>query len=106
MELSGNFPSDFPPQVREVRAFQITVGRERLPRELPTPAIDPPDSTAEAVDQPPGDPFLPPPASPSSWPSTYDRLPPLRQPGAQSPNAPSRPIIPSRRALTTDMMGA
>lgn len=65
--------SDFPSYVKDVRGFRITVGTGELPRELPAAGGDSPGSAAATRDQPPTDPFLP----------------PLRQPGAESPGVPN-----------------
>ena len=81
--------SDFPSYVKDVRGFRITVGTRELPRVLPPAGADSPGSAAATREQPPTDPFLPPPAAPSNWPGLSGEPPSLRQPGAESPGAPN-----------------
>lgn len=92
--------SDVPSYVKDVRAYRITVGTGKVPRELPPKEAPSPDQAAARADRPPSDPFLPPPRAPSFWPDLSGEVPSLRQPGAESPTAPeliepapdSRPI--------------
>ncbi|MHC4177288.1 MAG: hypothetical protein ACYSWU_07270, partial [Planctomycetota bacterium] len=118
--LSSGEPvqSDVPPYVKDVRAYRIMVGTGELPRQLPPEPIEspgggrvshpriPPTAPADAAtDRPPTDPFIPPPASPSNWPDPSAGLPPLRQPGAESPGAPKM-IEPARDSKRIDAQTA
>ncbi len=91
LESGTPIQSDIPPQVKDVRAYRITVGKEQLPRELPVPDNDSSGETKPTAGNPPADPWLPPFSTPRIKPGFPDG--PLLLPGASSAGSPPVPNI-------------
>ncbi len=87
LRSGGAIESDIPPQVKNVRAYRITVGRKELPRELPPAAtIEAPEKSTAA----------------NAWPSpvTGREFDSPSAPNTLPPDPTSRPIVEPAVALT------